>query len=117
MASLDLRSPNYAGIERTHANARTGGNYDVLGAVPGFWFDDVDAGGIGFLVTDAELVELPCETEAAGIGAKAYWDTTPGEVVKAESGNKLIGFFYEAKTATPTRCLIRLAGTAVAVGT
>ena len=115
MASLDLRSPNYSGITVTPTAAQTGGTYEISGATPGFWFTDVAAGEPGLIVQEADLVELTCKSEAASAGAKAYWNTTNNNVDKGS--NKLIGVYAETRLAGPTKCLVILRGTAVAVGT
>ena len=121
MASLDLRSPNYAGIDRTHyrrANRRrlrhAGSRARLL--VRGRGRRQARLSGHGCRAGRAAVRRK----EAADIGAKAYWDMPrPGEVDKTASGPSSSSASTTKRRTCGARpvCLIRLAGTAVAVGT
>lgn len=91
------------------------GAYLKVGDLPGIVANAVANGEEGELVTQG-VFELPkLSTDTPAVGAKAYWDATPGELTTADGGgaNDLIGTFAEAAGNGDTVAKVRLNGVGV----
>ena len=91
------------------------GNVYVIGNLIGVALQTAAAGDPFVLVTKG-VFELPKKsTDVLAVGAKVYWDVTPGEITSTASTNYKIGAVVEAAGNAITKCKVKLNGVDVTV--
>jgi predicted RecA/RadA family phage recombinase len=91
------------------------GNVYVIANLIGVALQTAAAGEPFVLVTKG-VFELPKKSaDNIALGAKVYWDVTPGEITSTASTNYKIGNLVEAAGASTTKCKVLLNGIDVTV--
>jgi predicted RecA/RadA family phage recombinase len=91
------------------------GNVYVIGNLIGVALQTAAVGEPFVLVTKG-VFELPKKSaDNIAVGAKVYWDVTPGEITSTASTNYKIGTLIEAAGAATTKCKVKLNGIDVTV--